>query len=251
MSTLTFDPVKHVYKLDGKRLTSVTTVLGAGIPKPMLVPWAAKVAAQFAVDNPGASYDEIRTAPDRERDTAAVRGTNVHNLAEQLAHGDVVEIPEELAPYIDGYIDFLDAFKIVPVLTEKTICLEGLGVAGRFDMIATSRHLCGGTPVMIDLKTSNGVYRETAAQIAAYSYGDYYVNDDDPATRHPLPEIAGTFVAHVTPDGTFLHPFAEDAADLAADYGYFLHAHAIYRRTLAAHKVKDPIPYPSTIESAA
>jgi hypothetical protein len=246
MSTLTFDPIKHKYLLDGKRLTSVTTVLGGGIPKPMLVDWAAKTAATFAITNPGASWEAIATAHRTERDTAAIRGTAVHDLAERVVHGEEVEVPAELEPYLDGYIRFLDAFQITPLLTEKTVCLEGLGVAGRFDLIATSPFLNGGEPCMFDVKTSKGVYRETAAQLAAYSTAGYYVTDDDPDTQHKMPVIGATYVIHVTAEGTELVPFAENRAELVTDFDYFMNAYAIYKRSLAAHKVKEPLPYPTT-----
>jgi hypothetical protein len=247
MSTLTFDPVKHAYKLDGKRLTSVTTVLGAGIPKPFLIDWAANTAADYAIANPGASRDEIASAHRKERDQAGVRGTAVHNLAEDLVHGNAVEVPEELAPYIDGYLNFLEAWQLQPVLTEKTICLPDLNVAGRFDLIGTSPFLNSGEPCIFDVKTSKGVYRETAAQLAAYSKGAYYVTDEAPGTQHSLPKVGASFVIHVTAYGTDLVPFAQSPEELDADYEYFLHAHAIYKRSLAAHKVKEPLPYPAAV----
>jgi hypothetical protein len=245
---LTFDPAKHAYRLNGKRLTSVTTVLGGGIPKPMLVDWAAREAAKFATENPGAPFDAIARAHRDKRDKAAVRGTAVHNLAEQLVHGEAVEVPEELAPYIDGYLRFLDTFEVAPLMTERTVLLADLGVAGRFDLIATSPHLNHGEPFIADVKTSSGVYRETAAQLAAYGYGaDGYVTDTDPHTLHELPHVTASFVLHCTPEGTHVVPFAETRDELGGDFDYFLSAHHIYERTLAKHKVKDPIPYPTTL----
>lgn len=248
---LTFEPERHVYKLNGKRLTSVTTVLGAGIPKPMLIDWAAKTAATFAIENPGASWEAIANAHKAERDKAAVRGTAVHNLAEQLNNGEAVEVPEELAPFIDGYLRFLDDFEVTVHLTEQTVFLSKFGVAGRFDLIASSPHLCGGEPFIADIKTSNGVYRETAAQLAAYGLADGFVTTEDPTMLWPMPRVEGSFVLHCTPEGTDVHPFAADREALGDDFRYFEAAHAIYKRSLAAHKVKDPIPYPTHTEVAA
>jgi hypothetical protein len=143
-----------------------------------------------------------------ERDTAGIRGTAVHDLAEQLVHGEAVEVPEELEPYVDGYLRFLDDWGIVPVLTEKVIGSRRDWYAGRFDLIATSPHLNQGRPVMIDLKTSSGVYGETALQTAAYSLAEFWQDDD--GREHPLPEIVASYVAHVTPDGTVLYQLAAD-----------------------------------------
>jgi hypothetical protein len=248
---LTFSEEGHKYFLDGVRTTSVTTILSAGIPKPFLVPWAARVAAEYAVANPGASLEEIRDAPNRERDKAGVRGTAVHALAEKIIHGIPVEVPDELYPYVDGYVRFLDTFHVNPVLTERTVAHRGLGYAGRFDSIAQLPTLHGTDPVMIDLKTSNGVYRETKAQCAAYSLADFYVEDDAPEKEILLPEIQATYVAHVTPEGTFLHPLARDRAEILEHFEVFRNAHAIYKFGLAKHKVLDPIPYPAIEFEAA
>jgi hypothetical protein len=209
----------HRYKLDGKPVPGVTTLLGGGIPKPALMYWAANTAAQYAIDHPGASYDEIRKAHTVERDTAGIRGTAVHDLAEQLVHGEAVEVHEELEPYVDGYLRFLDDWGIVPILTEKVIGSRRDWYAGRFDLIATSPHLNNGRPVMIDLKTSSGVYGETALQCAAYSLAEFWQDDD--GAEHPLPEIVASYVAHVTPDGTVLYQLAADRDQMARHLDMF------------------------------
>jgi hypothetical protein len=241
---LTFSEEGHRYLLDGVRTTSVTTILSAGIPKPQLVPWAARVAAEYAVANPGASYEEIKDAPTRERDKAGIRGTAVHDLAEEIIHGRQVDVPDELYPYVDGYVRFLDSFSVNPVLVERTVAHRGMGYAGRFDAIVELPTLHGTAPVMMDLKTSNGVYRETKAQCAAYSLADFYVEPDAPDVEILLPEIQATYVAHITPDGTFLHPLARTRDEILEHFEVFRAAHSIYKFGLAKHKVLDPIPYP-------
>lgn len=241
---LRYEDAGHRYYLDGVKTTSVTTILSGGIPKPMLVGWAARVAAEYAIANPGASLEEIKDAPNRERDKAGIRGTAVHDLAEKIIHGTPVEVPEELYPYVDGYVRFLDRFNVNPVLTERTVAHRGLGYAGRFDAIVELPDLHGSDPVMVDLKTSNGVYRETKAQCAAYSLADFYVEDDAPENEILLPEVQATYVAHVTPDGTFLHPLAGTRAEILEHFEIFRAAHTIYKFGLAKHKVLDPIPYP-------
>src|SRR4051812_27417221 len=58
---LTFDPVKHKYKANGKEVLGVTTVLKV-INKPALMPWAAKMTAEYVEQNlkPGLALDEIQ-----------------------------------------------------------------------------------------------------------------------------------------------------------------------------------------------
>jgi hypothetical protein len=248
MSELLFDEEKHKYTLDGKRLTSVTTILGGGIPKPFLVPWAAKKAAEEAWELRHLTDQEkfIRLAKDahnQERDRAAVRGTDIHALAEDLLNGRPVEVPEELYPYVDGYVRFLDRFHVVPALTEKTVFLSEFHSGGRFDAIGHFPTLCDG-PVLWDVKTSNGVYRETKLQTAAYALADYYVESDQPTVPLKLPEIQQTFVAHVTPEGTHLIPLARNRAEIHEHMEFFRAAFQVYRFGLAAHKVADPVEAP-------
>jgi hypothetical protein len=249
--SLTFDPEKHAYRLDGKRATSVTTILSGGIPKPFLVPWAARVAAEMgwelAQGNMGREQfiQAAKDAPNAERDKAGIRGTAVHAAADQIINGHAAEVTEELYPYVDGYIRFLDAFNVEPILTERTVANRTIGYAGRFDVIARIPSLHGDDPVMIDLKTSNGVYRETKAQCAAYSMADFYVEDDATSDELELPEIAATYVAHVTPEGTNLIPLAKDRDEIATHFEVFKAAHAVYKFGLAAHKVAEPLPYPA------
>ena len=242
---LVFSEEGHKYMLDGKRTTSVTTILSGGIPKPFLVPWAARRAAEYAIANPGASLEEIQGAPNRERDAAGIRGTAVHDIAEEIIHGRPVDVPEELYRYVAGYVRFLDAFRVEPILIEKTVAHRGMGYAGRFDAIVRLPGLNGSDPVMVDLKTSNGVYRETKAQCAAYSEADFYVETDAPEIELKLPEIQASYVAHITPEGTELHPLARNRAEVLEHFKIFKHAHAIYKFGLAKHKVLGPIPYPA------
>jgi hypothetical protein len=248
MSELLFDEEKHRYTLDGRRLTSVTTIIGGGVPKANLPRWYALRAAEEAwelrdMEDKDRFVELAKAGPDKERDRAAVRGTDIHTLAEDLLHGRPVEVPEELYPYVDGYVRFLDRFHVVPALTEKTVFLSEFSSGGRFDAIGHFPTLCDG-PVLWDVKTSNGVYRETKLQTAAYALADYFVEPDQPTVPVKIPEIQATFVAHVTPEGTHLIPLARNRAEIHEHMEFFRAAFQVYRFGLAAHKVADPVEAP-------
>lgn len=248
--SLTFSAAAHRYRLDGKPVTGATTILGAGIPKPALPYWAANQAARAASDwlrslgdlagadlpwhvaslNPDDAYEQWRKAPWKKRDEAAVRGTAIHALAERVIHGEDVDVPNDLLPYVSGYVDFLDTWDAHPVLTEKSVANRAHWYAGRFDTILSIPGLHDGAPVMVDLKTSNSVYPETAFQNAAYSRAEFYVNDDDPDTELPLPDVAASYVAHVTADGTKLYELSPDQEHIDASFQTFLNALAIKSR---------------------
>lgn len=189
----------------GARIPGVTSLLGDGLPKKALVGWGIRSVAEFAVDHwldlsalpVSERVKRLKGAPYAERDAAANRGTEVHALAERLAHGEEVEVPDEIAGYVDAYVRFLDDHKVEAVHTEATVYHTAFAYAGSLDLIAR----LGGYDglCLIDLKTSKGVYGETALQVAAYRYADRMLTDDGPV---PMPEIAHTFVCHIR-DGAY------------------------------------------------
>ncbi|OIH85987.1 hypothetical protein BLJ79_04115 [Arthrobacter sp. UCD-GKA] len=247
---LVFNAGNHTYRLDSKPVRGVTGLIGAGIPKDNLIPWAAEVAGTWAMDH----LDELRTmdranaiqtmrmAWRKVRDDAGITGTAVHGLAEQLATTGEVEAPDELAGYIEGFADFLEAWQITPVLTERPCGNRTDHFGGTFDMLATSpllltpEQLADGWVVQVDLKTSKGVYGETALQTAAYSKAEFYV--DTAGNEQPMLKVAKTYVAHVTPMdregvnarygdkplGTTLYPLAGSPEEINEHYSWFLAA---------------------------
>lgn len=236
-------------------VTGATTLLGGGIPKPQLVYWAGKMVAEFVRDNPleverlrGAEdmVRELAKIPNQVRDRAAVRGTEIHAIAERVIAGEEVDPGEHVAE-VQGYVDFLDAWDIQPVHTEVSVGNRTHWYSGRLDLIATSPHLADGKPILLDIKTSNGIYGETALQTAAYALAEFYVTDDDPDTEHPLPGIAATYVAHVTAAGTFLHELCPNTAEIKTAHKEFLAAAYVAKTKKARDaRVKDPLPYPNT-----
>ena len=213
----------HSYLLDGEKVQGVTTVLSKSIPKPALIAWAANESAKFAVNQ----WDELATLPivDRlerikkewrgVRDRAALRGTEVHNLAEKVVHGEEVEVPDHLAGHLEAYIQFLDDFQVVPVLVEKAVFSRSYKYAGTFDLVAD----INGVRWLLDIKTNaSGVYAETALQLAAYRFADFYIEDD--LSEHVMPEVERTGVIHVTASGYELVPVIANRDEFAT----FCHA---------------------------
>lgn len=246
--SLIYTDENHRYTLNGKRTTSVTTILGGGIPKQMLPAWYAKQAAEAAwINRDMNDYPEfirlVKDAPNQARDKAGLRGTDIHNLAEAYLHGEQVSIPAEHVDPVMGFAKFIEDFQVVPLLTEKSVYLKEFNCAGRFDFIG---HIAGcDGPVLIDWKTSNGVYPETKLQTAAYASADFYVEPDAPDVELKLPEVVATFVAHITPEGTELHPLARNREEVAEHFAMFRAAHTIYTLGLAKHKILPAIPAPA------
>jgi hypothetical protein len=209
----------HYYvDADGRKVPGVTKILGDGIPKPALIGWAANVTAEYAVDNwddltaqsPSARLNDLKKARYADRDQAARRGTDVHRLAEQLAAGEEVDVPDELAGHVEAYVTFLDDWEIEPVLNEVTVVSFRHGWAGTLDLVADIERR--GTRALMDIKTSrSGIFGETALQLAAYRHADVWI--DDESVERPMPTVDEVFAIHVRSDGYSLIPVQAGPAE--------------------------------------
>jgi len=232
--TLKFNAKTHRYWLDGKPIPGVTGLIKGGIPAPALTYWSARTVAEYVADNAehveqlrvmgrGPMVAALKEVPWQARDEAAIRGTDVHALAERLVHGDEVDVPEHLADHVEGYVRWLDTWQPTVVLTEQSVANSTHWYAGRFDLIAD----IAATRWLLDVKTAKGVYGENALQCDAYRNAEFYVSDDDPDTHLPMPEgIERLGVIHVTAAGSQLIPLDSSGAP----FRDFLHAAWIARR---------------------
>jgi hypothetical protein len=162
----------YIYPPTGEPLVSVTTVLSATEGKPYLVPWSARLAAEYAVDNLGmlgkvreaegwkAAVDLAKKQAEIVRGLKRDAGTYVHDVVEalilwaaspgrsgaeiilpvlpdHLAGADYDDQPLEDAVdwMIEGFLHFVDDFRPEFLATEMTVFNQPLGVAGTLDII--------------------------------------------------------------------------------------------------------------------
>lgn len=104
--TLEFDPQKHTYLLNGKKVNGVTTVLQR-LSKPALIYWSAKMASQHmeSILKPGIPLDEMEIkqlakdailAHRNVKDGAADMGTWIHSYLEQFIQAEQRRKDEDL-----------------------------------------------------------------------------------------------------------------------------------------------------------
>ena len=225
--SLVFYPKSHRYRLDGAWVPGVTTLIGKGLPKPAIPYWAARTVAEWVADNPdltddikrmggrGPAVAFLKELPWQKRDEAAIRGTDVHALADPLAHGEEVAVPEHLAAHVQGYVDWLDQSGARALLTERPVASRQWQYAGTLDLVADM----DGATWLLDVKTSSGVYGSTALQLTAYGNAEFYLDAD--GHECPMPAIDRYGVLHVTEYGTTLHTLPADCNDAA--WKDFLH----------------------------
>jgi len=204
----------HSYKdANGQRVPGVTTIIGDGVPKPVLINWAANATAEYALDhwddlgglNPSKRLKELQGARYIVKDEAARRGTEVHRAAEQLLAGKSVKVPEEIAGHVESYARFLDEFQVMPLFVEFSCVSYRWGYAGTADLYAgLVLPDKGPVQMLLDLKTTrSGVFGETALQLAGYRYADFWVVDDK-EVEPEQPDYCGAI--HVRADGYDLVP---------------------------------------------
>lgn len=224
-------PKYHRYKIDGKWAIGVTTAL-KGIPKDdALKNWAARLVAEHAVNNiydvkrmidaggNGPAIQFLKELPNQRRDDAAVRGTEVHRLAELYIKGAEIEVPDHLAPYVRGYAAYIEDFNPATVHEELTVANRTHGYAGTLDSIQDIPTL---GRALVDYKTSNGVFGEYALQCAAYRHAEVYLDAD--GAEQPMIPVDAVFILHIQPDDYELIPVQADdetfAKYLAAQANY-------------------------------
>lgn len=174
---LDFDPVKHVYKINGTYANGVTTALGI-INKPFLIQWAAKMAADHvkATIVPGQALDEVqiqqlvdgaKNAHRKTRDGAADMGTYIHNYIEAFVRGEEPGKPinPKLLRVVDKFHDWWDENDIEIITPEQVLCSPTHMLAGTADLTCK----LNGKLTILDWKTGSGIYPEMFLQLAAYA----------------------------------------------------------------------------------
>lgn len=238
----------HAYYIDGVKVDGVTTVLNA-LPK-SLAQWAADSAANEAVDHWDElgelpltkRLDRIRYAHREKRDTAAMRGTEIHKLAARLYGGLPVEVPAEHRGPVEAWLKCMDAHGIEPIAAETPLVNTEYRYGGTADLWATIGTR-GNVRALIDLKTGSNVYESTVLQLTAYrnatlwqpAGADAKPKDRD-ASEEPLPPVEETWVAHILPDTVRFRPVLTDG-----QFRSFLYVQQV-SRWLAAHGFKGEEP---------
>lgn len=140
MSGLTFDAATHTYRLDGKVIPGVTTIL-----KPL---------------------NDLSHIPPEVLARKAALGTAVHTACEQVNHGtlDYDGLDDEARPYVDQYLLFLEQSGFDVVLTERRVLSRKYRFAGTLDLWG----YLNGRTTLADIKTTADVYPVMGLQTAAY-----------------------------------------------------------------------------------
>jgi hypothetical protein len=208
----------HSYTLDGEpRIKGVTTMMkGLGGPPES---YFTKYTAGHAVDNwdrlaglpPSERLEEIAGATKARFSSAAVRGTAVHKLAEALAKGEEVAVPDHLRGHVEACIQFLDDYQVQPIVTEAALFSRKHKYAGSADLFGTAvKPLAEArTRILADWKTNaSGPWGSVAFQLAGYRYSDFMLSGDGgkDSEELPVPEVDECWCIWLRGDGYDVYP---------------------------------------------
>lgn len=217
----------HGYFLkDGTKVPSVTTVLGRFRESGGLLRWAYQTGCEH-----GRLRTEGKPCPRDLYDVsgrAADIGTAVHAMAEARVKGqDAHAELERVAPLRDPefYAKALQAFgafeawmrmtRVEIIYTEVPVVSEKYRFGGTLDFIGR----IDGKLMMGDFKTSNAVYGDHLAQIAAYREAWNETHPDEQL------EPGGNILQFGKDHGDFAHHFYPD---LESGWQMFMHLRAAY-----------------------
>ena len=222
----TFDEASHTYRLDGVKMTGVTTILQV-IAKPMLIPWAVKMCTEHIMSNCEKSDDkwlvseeeleEAKVAHRKKKEKAGDVGTLVHDAVEDyVKNGSIPELPENVMIMFNEFKSWYDEGNYTLVESEKKLYSEKHFYAGTVDLVIEDKE---GKRFVADIKTSGGVYPEYYAQM-----GGYHIAYDEMGNEHP---ISGYIIIHIPKTGKKSEQYMFHDTDMCKEF--FLNALGIYR----------------------
>jgi genome maintenance exonuclease 1 len=199
------------YMVGGRRVPSVTTVLGRFKSPDALVHWAWKLGLE------GKDYRTVR-------DDAADAGTLTHALIEADIRGAAAP---SLAAYPDdvvgGAVQAFEAYRAwrastgaIPARTEVSLVSERHRFGGTYDAL-----LLGEERVIADWKTSKRIYPEHVIQLGGYAL----LHDE----HFPGEPLAGGLVLRFARDGSGFETHRVTKGELFIARGAFLELLAAYK----------------------
>lgn len=208
-----FDEATHLYLLDGKPLTGVTTILGV-IAKPALIQWAAdmatghiKTSVELFYNIPFDGYKipkkdfEImigaaRTQHAKRKKAAGDVGSFAHKWIEQYANAKIqgTKLPERDPAFgfmTDHFVKWAEDYEVKFLQAELRVYSRKYWYAGTLDLLVE----IAGKVYIVDVKTGGGIYPEHFFQMAGYQIA---VEE-----QNVLPKIEGHIVLNIKKTGEF------------------------------------------------
>lgn len=189
-----FDEDDHEYLLDDNTtIPGVTTITGILDKSQPIKWWAVNEARDYIKETmePGKEYDEVeineladsaRTAHMNTSSNAISIGNLIHEYCEDymdylLHDAEEPRFPDnsEAQESCIEFLDWLEQNDVQPICMEQMVYHPSIGYAGTYDLKAE----VNGELLVIDYKTSSGIYEDYLAQVTAYAFGEELRTGED------------------------------------------------------------------------
>lgn len=177
-SEITFYPDSHRYKVDGKWVSSVTTVLGLIDKSRQLLKWSENLTREYLKGFIGAEIESnlIESAVTQYtqiRDEAGDIGKQIHSWIERFIDSKVNNAePPEITPDMNeavtngimAFINWYSSNKVEFLESERIVYSKKYNYIGTLDVIMR----VNDEVVIGDFKSGKGVYAQFWYQLSAY-----------------------------------------------------------------------------------
>ncbi len=131
--------------------------------------WFPRVTSILSIKSKPALYAYYASMPNFKAGEAimnrsAEEGTAVHAAVEAILKKQPIDIPPSIQPSINAFMEFYDNNLVTPLKIEERIVSRQHRYAGTIDILAEVNGVVG----VLDIKTSQAVYRDYGMQTAAY-----------------------------------------------------------------------------------
>ena len=177
-------PNRHMYYVDGKRKTGVTTALNIKDKSNALMSWQREEVMKFLLPTIKAgkkiTKELLVTAlyeSNKTKDKAADLGSVIHEWCEAYINHQIdpkkhpmPEMPEDANVQVGAtsFLEWVDNHKVKFISSEQVFYSKKHDYIGTGDIKA---HV-DGKLCLCDIKTGNGLYNSVRAQTAAYAKAD-------------------------------------------------------------------------------
>lgn len=171
-----FFPDSHIYMVNGKRKTGVTTFLGIKDKSRPLVIWATELYRDFLFEKleegeiTAKHIEEGCTLHAVRKQEAATIGDIAHQWIEDYIKGVNPGMPDEQKVLIavNAFLDWEKEHDVKFISSERVVYSKKHDYIGKMDIEA----IVDGKRCLVDIKTSNGLYNPVRMQTAAYQKAD-------------------------------------------------------------------------------
>jgi len=200
------------------KLPSVTNIKKVRNVPPINT-WKVNTTAKYAAANlemllplpERERYQLVKSAPYAPSESGEI-GDTVHDWIDRMVKGEVLtaeeinnpKLPTAAKPTFNSFLAFTRYYQPKLNDAEFTVWSDTYGYAGTADLDITMNTDDGPARVLVDTKSGNNVYWDTAMQLAPLAKADFIL--DDQGNPKPLPAFDGCAILHLRPTFFILIP---------------------------------------------